>query len=121
MIAISNLEDLHSIKEALERINKYQPNLFEKWLHVINLTRQLQFRYHYMGCLLTNEDPGRFVPKCAPSVLSLYKSEIAKLKEDKEAETLLQLLHDYSKVGYSQISLLTLNQNPESLVGVSAV
>ncbi|MFC3882229.1 hypothetical protein ACFOU2_01275 [Bacillus songklensis] len=120
MVSISSLAELKAVKAELEKIRESEPALFEIWLHVIHLTRQLQFKYHYMGCLITNEDPGKYAPRSVQSsVISMYQNEVRALMEKNGAEKLKDLLKKYPKIGYNKISLLSLGQTPESLVGVS--
>ncbi|RUQ28472.1 hypothetical protein ELQ35_12480 [Peribacillus cavernae] len=109
-------------KLALENLKKSYPNLFEKLLEVVNLTRALQFKYQYMGCLIMNEDPSYYAPNFVQgSVLRLYKKEVQKLKEDLDCDVLKQTFIDFRETGYAKISLLVLGMTPESLTGASII
>lgn len=122
MITVSSINELNAAKEALEKLKEEYPALFEKFIEMINLTRALEFKYHYMGCLLMNEDPS----ECSPnfvygSVLRLYKRELNQLKEDPNIEVLKQMFFEFKGIGYANLCLLGLDKNPESLVGPSII
>ncbi|NHM33454.1 hypothetical protein [Neobacillus terrae] len=122
MITLSSIDELKATKEAIEKLKKDFPNLFEKLLDTVNLTRAFQFKYHYMGCLIMNENPGQDAPKFVyGSVLRLYKKEIQKLKDDQHFQVLKQIFSDFRNTGYAKISLLIMGTKPESLVGPSSI
>ncbi|MCP3738150.1 hypothetical protein [Rossellomorea sp. BNER] len=122
MITLTSLDELKATKEALEKLKKLHPSLFEKLFHVVNLTRALQFKYQYMGCILMDEDPGNNFPIFVQaSILRLYKQELQKLKEDPECDALKQTFATFRHTGYEKISLLVLGETPESLVGASYI
>jgi hypothetical protein len=56
-----------------------------------------------------------------PSVISLYKEEIQKLKDDPNIHILQKTFADYETIGYAKISMLVLGQSPESLLGASYI
>lgn len=122
MITLSSQDELKETKQAIENIRKSYPVLFEKLVEVINLTRALQFKYQYMGCLLTDENPGNHTPNFVQgSVLRLYKKELQKVKDDAHYQVLQQMFTDFRNVGYAKISLLALGMTPESLTGPSVI
>ena len=49
MITLSNVDELHAAEEATWRKLKVYPELFNKLLHVVALTRAFQFKYQFMG------------------------------------------------------------------------
>ncbi|MCQ6267571.1 hypothetical protein M1K46_18205 [Fictibacillus sp. WQ 8-8] len=122
MITLCSHSELKEAKESLENLERTYPSLYEKWVHIINLTRALQFKYQYMGCLIMNEDCRRYSPEFVQgSVIRLYKSEIEKLLSDKDIEALRKTISSCPNAGYAKISLLALGRTPESLVGTSAI
>lgn len=122
MITLSSHDELKATKEALENLKKSYPDLFEKLVDVVNLTRALQFKYQYMGCLIMDEDPSYYAPNFVQgSVLRLYKKEVQKLKEDRDSHILKQTFTEFKETGYSNISLLVLGLTPESLVGATII
>jgi hypothetical protein len=122
MITLSSIDELKDTEEALEKLKKDYPDLFEKLLDMVFLTRAFQFKYHYLGCLIMNEDPGAYTPEFAyGSVLKLYKKELQKLKDDLNFPVLKQTFSEYRNTGYSKISQLVLGMTPESLVGASII
>lgn len=122
MIAYTNIDELKGAERAIEKIRKEYPVLFEKLLDAIYLTRALQFKYHYMGCLLMDKDPGEYKPQFAyDSVLRVYKNEVQKLKDDQDFNILKQTISNISSSNFSKLCLLTLGKKPESLVGVSKI
>jgi len=117
MVTISSMNRLTAAKDGLKMLEQEHPVLFEKLLDVIYLTRALHFKYHYMGCLVMDEDPGPSSPDFVyGSVLRIYKKEIQKLKNDGSLHALRQLFSDCSSIGYSKLCLLALGHSPESLV-----
>lgn len=122
MITLSSINELNDTKVALEKLKKDYPDLFQKLLDMVFLTRAFQFKYHYLGCLIMNEDPGANTPKFAnSSVLKVYKRELQKLKDDLDFPVLKQTFSEYKSTGYSKISQLVLGTTPESLVGASII
>ncbi|MBS2970989.1 hypothetical protein J9317_19790 [Metabacillus sp. KIGAM252] len=120
MVAISSIEQLKTLQADLEKMKEEHPGLFTQWIHLVNLTRQLQFKHHFMGSLLLDEEPGRYFPSSAKkSVILLYQKEAEKLKDDPDFPELKRILSHYHDTGFSKISRLSLGHPPESLVGVS--
>lgn len=122
MITLSSINELNDTKVALEKLKKDYPDLFQKLLDMVFLTRAFQFKYNYLGCLIMNEDPGANTPKFANgSVLKVYKRELQKLKDDLDFPVLKQTFSEYKSTGYSKISQLVLGTAPESLVGATII
>ena len=122
MITFSSSEQLVKAKQALDSSKSAHPLTFEKLIHIINLTRTLQFKYHYMGSLLMNEDSSQYYPSLVPaSVLDLYQQEIQKFKDMPDSEEVLKLFAAYQSIGYAKLSLLVLGKSPESLLGALVI
>lgn len=122
MITLTSLDELKATSEALDNLKKDYPNLFDKLLDMVNLTRAFQFKYQYMGCLIMGEDPGENTPNYVyGSVLRLYKKELQKLKDDLDSEVLKQFLTKFKGTGFAKICQLVLGMTPESLVGASSI
>lgn len=122
MITLSSIEELKTAKDAIDQLKKDYPNLFEKLLEAVNLTRAFQFKYHYMGSLIMDEDPGEYTPNFVyGSVLRLYKKELQRVKDDPNSHVLKQFLSAFKSTGYAKISLLALGNSPESLLGASSI
>ncbi|GAA0327565.1 hypothetical protein GCM10008967_17580 [Bacillus carboniphilus] len=122
MTTLCSQHELTATKEALEQVEKAYPNLYEKLLHVVHLTRNLHFRYQYMGCLILDEDPGQHAPNMVyDSVMNLYKTEVHRLKIDEHYEVIKDTLKSYQGIGFANISQLILGRPAESLVGGSSI
>ncbi|MGG1572420.1 hypothetical protein [Fictibacillus sp. NRS-1165] len=122
MITLSSHSELKEAKAALENLERTFPSLYEKWVHIINLTRALQFKYQYMGSLIMNEDCRRYSPEFVhESVIQLYKSEVEKLLADTNIGALRETIARCHNAGYAKLSLLSIGRTPESLVGTSAI
>lgn len=123
MIAtLSSLDELKKAKKAIEQLKHTYPDLFDKVVHVTGLTRALQLKYQYMGCLIMEEDSADCLPNIPySSVLRLYKKEVQILKNDEHIDALKQLFISFKETGYAKISLLALGRSPESLVGASSI
>jgi hypothetical protein len=122
MITLSSIDELKTTKENLEKLKFEYPNLFEKLLYMVNLTRAFQFKYHFLGCLIMDEDPSQYTPKFVEdSVLKLYKKELKNLLNDPDFQELKRTFSENKNTGYSKISLLALDMKPESLLGSSSI
>ncbi|PFH87781.1 hypothetical protein [Bacillus sp. AFS088145] len=122
MITLSSIDQLKTTKETLEKLKFEYPNLFEKLLYMVNLTRAFQFKYHFLGCLIMDEDPSQYTPKFVEdSVLKLYKKELKNLLNDPDFQELKRTFSENKNTGYSKISLLALDMKPESLLGSSSI
>ena len=120
MVTFTSLNELTESSRALEELKKDYPDLFVKFLDVVNLTRAFQFKYHYLGALLMDKDPGEDKPKFVyGSVLRLYKREIQKLKDDADFHVLKQFFVLNKNRDCTKICLLALGMTPDSLVGTS--
>lgn len=122
MITLCSQDELKSAQTALNQLEGSRPELFEKFMDVINLTRAMQLKYQYMGCLIMNEEPGNAEPQFVTgSVIRLYKKEMQKLKDDKDIHELRKVFIEFKHTGYARLSLLALGRTPESLSGSSAI
>lgn len=122
MVTLSSVDELQTAEKEVENIKNSYPELFKKILHVVGLTRAFQFKYQYMGCLIMEENPNDYAPEFVmPSVISLYKAEIQKLKDDPSIHILRRTFANYESIGYAKVSMLVLGQSPESLIGASYI
>ncbi|MEV5038944.1 hypothetical protein MRBLBA21_003852 [Peribacillus frigoritolerans] len=122
MITLSNVDELQASEAALEKIKYSYPELFNKLLHVVALTRALQFKYQFMGTLIMDENPNEYTPEFVmPSVIELYIEEVQKLKDDPNIQVLLQTFSQSKNIGYAKISMLVLGKSAESLLGASCI
>ncbi|PJN91520.1 hypothetical protein [Bacillus sp. mrc49] len=122
MITLSSVDELRATEAALWKIKYSYPELFNKLFHVVALTRTLQFKYHFMGTLLMDENYNEYTPEfVTPSVIDLYKEEVQKLKNDPDFHILLQIFTNSKNIGYAKISMLVLGKSPESLLGASTI
>ncbi|UOQ49746.1 hypothetical protein MUN88_06610 [Gracilibacillus caseinilyticus] len=118
MIVTSSFQDLHVVKTDLAKLQGDYPNQFTKFINAIKLTRQLQYGFQYMGCLIMGEDAHRFLPQAQTSyVLSIYEREMEKLKKDVDFSEVRQLLWNHKQISYDNICKLALGNKPEFLVG----
>ncbi|MGY0693903.1 hypothetical protein ACW2QC_14130 [Virgibacillus sp. FSP13] len=122
MLATSSINELLCAQREIENFKMAKPALFQKFMNAIHLTRQLQYGFQYLGCLILDENPSEFRPDAQDDyVLSVYQQEIEKLKEDSKAHDLKQLLSTYQQIGYGKICKLALGINPKVLVGPAVV
>jgi hypothetical protein len=122
MITLCSQKELQSAQSAIQKLEKSHPELFEKFLEMINLTRALQLKYQYMGCLIMNEDPGNAAPQFVQgSVIRLYKREMKKLTGDSNIDVLKNIFTKYEHIGYARLSLLALGNKPESISNSMAI
>ncbi|MGE6720319.1 hypothetical protein ABES23_04075 [Peribacillus frigoritolerans] len=122
MITLSNVDELQASEAALEKIKYSYPELFNKLLHVVALTRALQFKYQFMGTLIMDENHNEYTPEFVmPSIIELYIEEVQKLKDDPNIQVLLQTFSQSKNIGYAKISMLVLGKSPESLLGASCI
>jgi len=122
MLVASSYTELIKAQIAIENLNEAKPTLYEKFMNIINLTKQFQFGYQFMGSLIMDEDARKFQPKPLNEyVLSVYLREIEKLKSDNKFFELKQLLNTYKKISYSNLSRLALGENPKELVGPTLI
>ncbi|MBO0999495.1 hypothetical protein IOC57_17315 [Bacillus sp. SD075] len=122
MITLSSVDELQSTESALEKIKYSYPELFNKLVHIVALTRALQFKYQFMGTLIMDESHNEYTPEFVmPSVIGLYIEEVQKLKDDPNIQVLLQTFSQNKNIGYAKISMLVLGKSPESLLGASYI
>jgi hypothetical protein len=122
-MTIASINDLETTKLDIEQLKGTYPELYERFVHLIHLTRQLQFKFHYMGSLLLDKKSDKYSPNCKDEfVINLYKKEINALKEVLGFSVLKQLLSNNSQeIGYANICRLALGEAPRTLVGASIV
>ncbi|MFZ4451251.1 hypothetical protein [Salibacterium aidingense] len=119
MIALSSLEELHAARQRIEDLKDGYPELFEKLVHIVSLTKQMQLHCDYLGCLLLDQDPERYRrPHIRSSVLRLYREEIESLKRHPEAEEVKKLFQTCRPIKYRPLCQLILGESPESLKGI---
>lgn len=122
MLVTSSIDELLQEQDAIEELKRTKPTCYQRFLNIIRLTRQLQFGFQYMGCLLMDEDTEAFRPTSPDDyVLSVYQQEINRLKADGIAEELHTLLDSSKPLSYSVICKLMLGENPKTLVGPAVV
>lgn len=122
MIITSSYEELVQAKRAIAKFKATKPEVYQQFLRIIHLTRQLQFNFQYMGCIIMDEDPSKFRPKVHDEyILKVYEEEINKLKRDQKVKDLKQLLDAYKQIGYGKLTGLILGKQPLSLVGPAVV
>lgn len=118
MLTTSSFNDLLYAKKAFDELEATEPGIYQKFINIIQLTRQLQFRSQYMGALIMDEAPGKYRPEVHNDyVLNVYQQEVENLKTDQHAADLKQLLTTYKQIGYANISRLVLGKSPSFLVG----
>ncbi|GAB3045039.1 hypothetical protein [Virgibacillus ainsalahensis] len=122
MVITTSLSELTAANEEINQLQKAKPTLYEKLSELIQLTRQLQFKYQYMGCLLMDEDSDKFSPEVhVEYIIRLYRQEVEKLKADSTFDDLKGLLSNYRQVGYCNLCQLINGDTPENLVGPRVV
>jgi hypothetical protein len=118
MLTTTSFSELMHAKSDIKALQDTKPSLFQQFVHVIHLTRQLQFKTQYMGSLIMDEETNTFRPTLKDDyVLTVYQKEIAQLKSNEAITDLKKLLFDHCSMGYATISDLVLGVNPEVLVG----
>lgn len=122
MVISTNLFELKHAQEAMEELQATKPSIFQKFMNIIQLTRQFQYGYQFMGSLIMDEDPIKYHPMSQDDyVLSVYLGEIEKLKKADQFAELKQLLRQYQNLSYFIISKLALGESPKALVGPTVV
>ncbi|AOH53414.1 hypothetical protein ACQKGI_18750 [Peribacillus muralis] len=122
MITLSSFDELRATQAALMKIKYSYPELFNRLFHIVALTRALQFKYHFMGTILMDENHDEYTPEFViPSVSNLYIEEVQKLKNDPDFQILLQIFSQSKNIGFAKISMLVLGKSPESLLGASTI
>ncbi|GIN72596.1 hypothetical protein J14TS2_30710 [Bacillus sp. J14TS2] len=122
MLVAPCLHDLMQAKYEIENLNKTRPTLFHKFINIIQLTRQLHYKYQLMGAMIMDEDPSEFITNTHNDyVFSVYKAEIDKLKADHTFQILKQFLARNKEMSYGHICKLALGIHPSVLVGPTFV
>lgn len=122
MKTISSIQDLKKAQAAIEDFKANYPNTFYRLLHLVNFTRQLQFKYEYLsGLMLGNEKyAARFAPHFVQrSIIDLYKSEIEKINNHPQGlHALEQLINAHQEIDYENFCLLVRGKTPEEIKGI---
>lgn len=119
---LAGLNDFYRAKEDLEALKQEHPALYDHWLHVVSLTRQLQIKYGYLGSLLMEEECLECKPEFVrESVLSLYQEEVGKLKAHPEIYHVKEIIEKNRNIGDSKLFLLMLGAKPELLQGSTII
>ncbi|PPA71079.1 hypothetical protein [Jeotgalibacillus proteolyticus] len=122
MLVSASMNDLLSAQEDIDKLKAEKPEVHKKFTNIVYLTRQLQFNYQYMGCLLMDEESGDFCPGHQTDyVVNVYHNEIQKLKSNSKIEPVKQLLTEYKEMGYGNLCKLLIGENPRMLVGPKVV
>ncbi len=120
MVTFCSINELEAANDALRDLKKDNEGLYQKLMEVVYLTRALNFKFHYMGALIMDEDADQNTPNSVhESVLRLYKKEVRALKRDSDFPALKQILSKFKHTGYTNISCLILGLKPIKLVGAS--
>lgn len=119
---ISSIQDLKNARTDIEDFRTNYPDTFYRLLHLVNFTRQLQFKYEYLcGLMLGNEKfAARFAPHFVQrSIIDLYKSEIEKInKHPQGLQALERLMRAHGEIGYENFCLLVRGKTPEEIKGI---
>ncbi len=122
MKTISSSQDLRKAQADIEQFKRDYPKTAARLLHLVNLTRQLQFKYDYLCGLLLGHSAyaGRFVPQFVQrSIIDLYKSEIKKIYSDLPGlKALIHLMNRHEEIGYENFCLLVRGKTPEDIKGI---
>ncbi|MED4206953.1 hypothetical protein [Neobacillus mesonae] len=122
MLVSANYDDLKNAKLAIESLSVTDPSIYQMFLNIVELTRQLNYGFQYMGALLMDEDPSEFQPMDQDDyVLSIYHREIENLKDHKRFSDLKRFLKEYHQLSYANISKLAMGQNPKELAGPTVI
>ncbi|RYL95030.1 hypothetical protein EWI07_03105 [Sporolactobacillus sp. THM7-4] len=124
MKTICSIQDLEKAQKAIEDFKAGYPNTYYRLLHLVNLTRQLQFKYEYLCGLMLGKDTitHRFAPHFVQrSIIDLYISEIEKIhKHPLGLEALKTLMSNHQEIGYENFCLLVRGKSPEEVKGVDS-
>ncbi|WP_217586043.1 hypothetical protein [Lentibacillus saliphilus] len=122
MLTTTSYNELQQAQQALHHIADVRPEIHEQFINLIQLTRQLQYKLQYLGCLIMDEETDQNAPHHQnPFVLSVYKREINDFKKSAGATLLIQMLANFEKLGYATVCRLALGVNPTQLVGPKVV
>ncbi|MFB4164128.1 hypothetical protein ACE1TI_09875 [Alteribacillus sp. JSM 102045] len=118
MLALSSIEDLYAVRKKINELNIHYPDVYKALRHVTNLTRQMQIKYQYLGCLLLEQDSSRYqTTHMEPSVQRLYLDEVMKLKNHEHFNQVRRLFLQFNEIGYENVCKLILGKSPETLKG----
>lgn len=118
MLISANVHELQDVQTAIDHLQKEQPTQYQQFRNIVELARQLQYSFQYLGCLLMDEDPSRFQPRTEDSyVHSIFQREINAVKKDHSFDEVEQLLARYKDISYDHICKLVLGRELEMLVG----
>lgn len=122
MKTISSIQDLRNAEADVAIFKKKHPDTFYRLLHLVNLTRQLQFKYEYLCSLMlgSTHDAERFAPHFVQrSIIDLYKNEIEKIHKHPDGlQDLEQLIKVHREIGYENFCLLVRGKTPEEIKGI---
>ncbi|WP_200416140.1 hypothetical protein [Virgibacillus salexigens] len=122
MLITTSYHELEEAKQAIDEFKENKPGLYQRFKQIIDLTRQLQFNYQYMGCLIMNEEPSSFRPQVQNAfILSVYQKEVEQLKSEQDIQDLQALLGAYKHIGYGNVSSLLLGKQAYLLVGPAVI
>ncbi|WP_208586782.1 hypothetical protein [Gracilibacillus suaedae] len=122
MLISVNKQKLQDLQYAIRQLKTEHPAQFEQFRNIIMLTRQLQYSFQYLGCLLMDEETSDFLPEVKDSyVLSIYEREIDKIKQEHSMDKVQQLLANYKEASYDHICKLLLGKEIEMLIGPMVV
>ncbi|MFT8361627.1 MAG: hypothetical protein ABF586_02105 [Sporolactobacillus sp.] len=122
MKLISSIQDLRSAQSDIEVFKQAYPDTFSRLLHLVNFTRQLQFKYEYLCGLMFGRES--FADQFAPhfvqrSIIDLYISEIEKIHNHPQGLPALEkLFNAHQEIGYENFCLLVRGKTPEEVKGI---
>lgn len=122
MRTICSIQELKEAQASVQHFKAEYPDTFSRLLHLVNLTRQLQFKYEYLCGLMLGKEAlaahyaPHFVQK---SIIDLYKSEIEKIHNYSAGlDVLEQIMRRHREIGYENFCLLIRGKSPEDIKGV---
>lgn len=122
MLITASINELVSAQKAINDLKTEKPEVYTNFTNIVLLTRQLQFKYQYMGCLIMDEEAESYCPSQKTDyVVNVYHQEIEKLKAQTKIAEVKELLSEYKQIGYSNLCKLVIGENPRLLVGPQVV
>ncbi|SDI09021.1 hypothetical protein SAMN05192534_12110 [Alteribacillus persepolensis] len=122
MITSPSYQELLEVKKAIDELNNTNPAIHQKFLNVIQLTRQMQYGYQFLGCFMMDEEAGDFHPVAQDEyVLSVFHEQVENVKTDRDFHHLQRMLNENKQVSYANICKIALGTNPTSLVGPTLI
>ncbi|RYL94103.1 hypothetical protein ABNN70_04355 [Sporolactobacillus sp. Y61] len=125
MKTISSIQELRDAEVDVDKFKDHYPNTYYRLLHLVNFTRQLQFKYEYLCGLIRGND--QYAEHFAPhfvqrSIIDLYKSEIEKIHKHPEGLAALEKVMDaHREIGYENFCLLVRGKTPEEIKGLYGI